>query len=43
VVEDAEVLALRSAALRAVMLRNPFLSLELAKALTGGPKPEAGR
>lgn len=43
VVEDAEVLALRSAAIRAVMLRNPFLSLELAKALTGGLGPEAGR
>lgn len=33
VVDDAELLALDGGALRAVMLRNPFLALELAKTL----------
>lgn len=32
VVEDAELVSLSSAAFRSVLLRNPFLSLELAKA-----------
>lgn len=37
VVEDAELLALDGSTLRAVMLRNPFLALELAKSL--GERP----
>jgi hypothetical protein len=34
VVEDAELLSLGSATFRSVLLRNPFLALELAKALS---------
>jgi trk system potassium uptake protein TrkA len=33
--EDAELLAVDGTALRAVVLRNPFLAMELAKALSG--------
>jgi hypothetical protein len=40
VVEDAELLALDGTALRAVMLRNPFLAVELAKGL--GERPAGG-
>jgi len=40
VVEDAEALVLRSPALRSLLLRNPFLALELAKALTDPPRSE---
>jgi hypothetical protein len=36
--EDSDLLALEGSALRAVMLRNPFLALELAKSL--GARPE---
>jgi len=35
VLEDAELLAVEGSALRAVVLRNPFLAMELAKALSG--------
>lgn len=36
-VEDSSLLALDSAALRGVLVRNPFLALELAKALSESP------
>jgi len=39
VTEDAELVALTSGAIRTVLIRNPFLSLELAKALAD---PAAG-
>ena len=42
VVEDAELVALTSAAFRALLLRNPFLSLELAKALSEQPPGREG-
>ena len=35
VLEDSELIALDSRAFRGVLLRNPFLALELAKALSG--------
>jgi CRP-like cAMP-binding protein len=35
VTDDAELLAVEGSALRAVVLRNPFLAMELAKALSG--------
>ncbi|MBI3932091.1 MAG: NAD-binding protein [Acidobacteria bacterium] len=41
VIEDAQLLALDSGAFRSVLLRNPFLALELAKALTS-PSGEGG-
>jgi trk system potassium uptake protein TrkA len=40
VVDDAELLALDSGALRSVMIRNPFLALELAKTLSDRPSGE---
>jgi trk system potassium uptake protein TrkA len=41
VVEEADLLALDGSALRAIMLRNPFLALELAKSL-GERTPGSG-
>ena len=38
VVEDAEVLVVEGSALRSVVLRNPFLAMELAKVLSGPPR-----
>ena len=38
VLEDSELIALDSRAFRGVLLRNPFLALELAKALSGPPE-----
>ena len=38
VIEDAELLAVEGTALRAVVLRNPFLAMELAKALSDPPR-----
>jgi trk/ktr system potassium uptake protein len=44
VVEDAALLALGSGAFRTLLLRNPFLALELAKALAEpGARPVAAR
>ena len=40
--DDAELLALDSGALRSVMIRNPFLALELAKTLADRPSGDAG-
>ncbi len=37
VVEDAALLVVESSAFRSVLLQNPFLALEIAKAL--GPQP----
>jgi trk system potassium uptake protein TrkA len=42
VVEEADLLALDGSTLRAVMLRNPFLALELAKTLGEGPAGAKG-
>ena len=39
-VEDSDLLAVDSRAFRAVLLRNPFLALELAKALSDTPSRE---
>ena len=36
--EDAELLAVEGSTLRAVVLRNPFLAMELAKALSDPPR-----
>jgi trk system potassium uptake protein TrkA len=38
VLEDAELLVVEGSALRAVVLRNPFLAMELAKALSAPPR-----
>ena len=38
VIEDAELLAVAGTALRGTVLRNPFLAMELAKALSGPPR-----
>ena len=38
VIEDAEILAVEGIALRALVLRNPFLAMELAKALSTPPR-----
>ena len=42
VVEDSDLLALDGSALRAVMLRNPFLALELAKSLGARTEADGG-
>jgi CRP-like cAMP-binding protein len=39
VTEDAEILSVDSSAFRLVLLRNPFLGLELAKALSEPGRP----
>ena len=39
-VEDADLLALEGTTLRGVMLRNPFLAVELTKSL--GDRPAGG-
>jgi trk system potassium uptake protein TrkA len=38
VIEDVELLAVEGSALRSVVLRNPFLAMELAKVLSGPPR-----
>ena len=43
VLEESELLALDGSTLRAVMLRNPFLALELAKSLGEHPSPGGSR
>jgi CRP-like cAMP-binding protein len=42
VAEESELLSIDSATFRTVLLQNPFLALELAKALSD-PDPSAGR
>ena len=40
--EESDLLALDGSTLRAIMLRNPFLALELAKNLAERPTQEGG-